>query len=295
MATGTLAEARGPSRHRARGRGRFRNWVVYAALGAAVVYTLFPILWMISNSVKKRGEIMASPVVWITENPTLVNYVETFIVRDFFDFMMNSLVVAISVTAISLTCGTFTAYGLARFTYFGSFKKHLSFWILSTRMIPPIVTILPLYILFQNLGLLDSKLSLIITYTGFNLPFVVWMMKGYFSEIPPELEESAMVDGDTRLGAMFRIALPLAKPSLAATAIFSFILSWNEMLIALILADTSSSTTLPIGIAGRVTQFRTAWGEISAAGFISIIPIIIFAFVVQRHLVRGLSFGAVKG
>ena len=174
-------------------------------------------------------------------------------------------------------------------------RKHVSFWILSTRMMPPIVTIIPLFIFFGTLNLLNTKTAVVIAYTAFNLPFVTWMMKSYFQDLPVELEEAAMVDGDTRWGAFIRVALPLARPGLAATAIFSLILAWNEFLLALILTHTERSQTLPIGISGRVTQYTTYWGEISAAGFLASIPIMIFAFIVQRHLVRGLSFGAVKG
>ena len=148
---------------------------------------------------------------------------------------------------------------------------------------------------FGFLELLNTKTALVISYTGNNLPFVVWMMRSYFAEIPADLEESAMVDGDTRLGAFWRVILPLARPGLAATAIFCFILSWNELLFALIITETTSANTLPIGIAGRITQYKVVWGEISASGFAACVPIIIFAFIVQRHLVRGLSFGAVKG
>jgi len=135
----------------------------------------------------------------------------------------------------------------------------------------------------------------IIAYTAFNLPFATWMMKSYFQDLPVELEEAAMVDGDTRWGAFLRVALPLSRPGLAATAIFCVIISWNEFLLALVLTQTEQSQTLPIGIAGRVTQYTTHWGEISAAGFLAAIPIMVFAFIVQKHLVRGLSFGAVKG
>jgi multiple sugar transport system permease protein len=162
-------------------------------------------------------------------------------------------------------------------------------------MMPPIVTIIPLYIAFNYLDMLNTKPAVAIAYTAFNLPFATWMMKSYFQDLPVELEEAAIVDGDTRWGAFLRVALPLARPGLAATAIFCLIVSWNEFLLALVLTLTAQSQTLPIGIAGRVTQYTTYWGEISAAGFMACIPIMIFAFIVQKHLVRGLSFGAVKG
>ncbi len=268
--------------------------IAYATIALAVVYTVFPVVWLFSNSFKTRLDMFALPPIWLVDNPTLFNYVQTFVERPFVTYMMNSVIIAFATTIFSLIIGTLAGYALARFDY-GRAKYHISFWILSTRMMPPIVTIVPLFIFFNFLDLLNTKTALVIAYTGFNLPFVVWMMKSYFSEIPRDLEESAMVDGDTRMGAFLRVILPLARPGLAATAIFCLILSWNEMLFALIITDTTTSNTLPIGIAGRITQYKTEWGEISAAGFAACVPIIIFAFVVQKHLVRGLSFGAVKG
>jgi multiple sugar transport system permease protein len=173
-------------------------------------------------------------------------------------------------------------------------KKHVSFWILSTRMMPPIVTLVPLYVMFSWLRILNTKTALVIAYTGFNLPFVVWLMRSYFSDLPRDLEESALVDGDSHWGAFRRIAIPLATPGLLASAVFCFILAWNELLFALVFTDTVVANTLPIGIAGRITEFEVAWGEISAAGFVACLPIIVLAFVVQKHIVRGLAFGAVK-
>ncbi len=277
------------------GRERAKTWIVYAIVVFALFYTVFPVAWLLINSFKTRLDMFAMPPIWIVDNPTLYNYVQTFVEREFVTYMWNSTLVALFTTLFSLVIGTLAGYALARFSYPGRMKYHVSFWILSTRMIPPIVTIMPLYIFFSFLGLLNTKTALVIAYTGFNLPFVVWMMKSYFAEIPRDLEESAMVDGDTRMGAFFRIILPLARPGLAATAIFCLILSWNELLFALIITETTSANTLPIGIAGRITQYKVEWGEISASGFAACVPIIIFAFVVQRHLVRGLSFGSVKG
>ena len=279
------------SRSAARAKAAFAGAIIIFAL----FYTLFPIYWIGLNSFKTDLDIFAVPPVWADFKPTMMHYVATFIERPFLKFMLNSAIIAVATTVVSLFFGTIAGYALARFTYPGRTKYHLSFWILSTRMMPPIVTIIPLFIFFTTLEMLNTKTAVVIAYTGFNLPFVIWMMKGYFQELPRDLEESAMVDGDTRMGAFIRILLPLAKPGLAATAIFSLILAWNELLLALILTETEKSVTLPIGIAGRVTQYTTFWGEISAAGFLASIPIVIFAFVVQRHLVRGLSFGAVKG
>lgn len=291
----TATPATYPSTTASANRERAKRLLVYALIAFAIVYTVFPVLWLFVNSFKTRLDMFAMPPIWIVDNPTLYNYVQTFVEREFVTYMFNSLIVALMTTLLSLAIGTIAGFALARFRYPANTKFHLSFWILSTRMMPPIVTIVPLYVFFGFLDLLNTKTALVISYTGFNLPFVVWMMRSYFAEIPADLEESAMVDGDTRLGAFWRVILPLARPGLAATAIFCFILSWNELLFALIITETTSANTLPIGIAGRITQYKVEWGEISASGFAACVPIIIFAFIVQRHLVRGLSFGAVKG
>jgi multiple sugar transport system permease protein len=269
--------------------------LAYFAVLLALFLTLFPIYWIALNSLKFNIDIFAVPPLWFDFSPTLANYDATYNERNFTGFAMNSLIVASASTAISVALGTMAGYALARFRYPGNAKFHISFWILSTRMMPPIVTVIPLYIFFNFVNLDNTKTALIIAYTAFNLPFATWMMKSYFQDLPVELEESAMVDGDTRWGAFLRVALPLARPGLAATAIFCLIISWNEFLLALVLTQTEQSQTLPIGIAGRVTQYTTHWGEISAAGFLAAVPIMVFALIVQRHLVRGLSFGAIKG
>jgi len=261
----------------------------------ALFWTLFPIYWIGVNSIKADIDIFAVPPLWVDFKPTFKHYVAALIERPFLVYALNSLIIAASTTLVSLVLGTMAGYALARFSYPGKMRHNVSFWILSTRMMPPIVGIIPLFVLFGNLNLLDTRTAVVIAYTTFNLPFVTWMMKSYFREIPVELEEAAIVDGDTRWGAFIRVALPLAKPGLAATAIFSLIVAWNEFLLALTITLTEQSVTLPVGIAGRITQYNTYWGEISAAGFLASVPIIVFAFMVQRHLVRGLSFGALKG
>ena len=280
-------------------RSRTREALVrlsaYLAVLVALVVTLFPIYWIAANSFKFDIDIFAVPPEWFPKNPTLKHYRAAFVERPFLRYMLNSFLAALGTTIVSVTFGTMAGYALARFRYPGQWRYQMSFWILSTRMMPPIVSIIPLYLFFNFFDMLNTKSALVIAYTAFNLPFATWMMKSYFQDLPVELEEAAMVDGDTRWGAFLRVALPLARPGLAATAIFCLIISWNEFLFALIITLTEQSQTLPIGIAGRVTQYNTYWGEISAAGFMASIPIVIFAFMVQRHLVRGLSFGAVKG
>jgi len=162
-------------------------------------------------------------------------------------------------------------------------------------MFPAIVTAVPLFLMMRDLHLLNTRSALVLVYTGFNLPFVVWMMRGFLAEVPHDLEEAALIDGDTRIGAFRRIVLPLVAPGLAATAVFCLIVSWNEFLYALVLTQTDTAITLPVGIAGRVTQYEIKLGVMSAAGVVAIVPIVVFALAVQKYLVRGLSLGAVKG
>ncbi|MEZ2131775.1 MULTISPECIES: carbohydrate ABC transporter permease [unclassified Sinorhizobium] len=269
--------------------------LAYLVMIVALFIAVFPVYWLAVNSFKLDIDIFAVPPVWFDFSPTLKHYEAAFIEQPFLIYALNSFIIAVATTIVSLIFGTMAGYALARFRYPGQLRYQISFWILSTRMMPPIVTIIPLFIFFNFFGLLNTRLAVVVSYTAFNLPFVTWMMKSYFQDLPPELEEAAMVDGDTRWGAFLHVALPLARPGLAATAIFSLILAWNEFLLALILTQTDRSMTLPVGISGRVTQYTTHWGEISAAGFLASVPIIIFALIVQRHLVRGLSFGAVKG
>src|SRR5581483_5815107 len=209
-------------------------------------------------------------------------------------YMLNSVIVVGVSTLISLFFGTLAGYSLARFAFTPTFKRQISFWILSTRMIPPIVTIIPIFLIYRNLQLLNTYAGMIIVYVGFTLPFTTWMMRAFVREVPVDLEEAAMVDGDTRLTALLRIVLPLTAPGLVATAIFSLILVWNEFLFALILTTTSATITLPVGISGFVSQFEVLWGQMSAVGTVAIIPILIFTLAVQRYLVRGLTLGAVK-
>jgi multiple sugar transport system permease protein len=280
---------------RSRAKALTLRLLAYATIAVALIVTLFPVYWIASNSFKFDIDIFSVPPLWFPTNPTLKHYHAAFVERPFLQYGLNSLIVAVATTCVSVVLGTMAGYALARFRYPGGSRYQISFWILSTRMMPPIVSIIPLYLFFNYFSMLNTKTALVIAYTAFNLPFATWMMKSYFQDLPVELEEAAMVDGDTRWGAFLHVALPLARPGLAATAIFCLIISWNEFLLALIITLTEQSQTLPIGIAGRVTQYNTYWGEISASGFTACIPIVIFAFIVQKHLVRGLSFGAIKG
>ena len=267
----------------------------YAVLLLASFASLAPVYWMLTISLKSEADHFASPPKWFTFSPTLAHYQDAFVARSFGQYLLTSAIVALLSTGFALLIGTLAAYALARFEMRFRLNRRLSLWILSTRMFPPIVTIVPLFLMMREVRLINTIASLVIVYTAFNLPCVVWMMRGFFNEVPREMEEAAMVDGDSRLGALFRVILPLVKPGLAATAVFCLIMSWNEFLFALVLTQTEAAMTLPIGIAGRVTQYEIKWGVMSAAGVVAMLPILIFALSMQRYLVRGLSLGAVKG
>lgn len=266
----------------------------YLTLAVIMIVVLFPIYWMVITGFKNRLELTTYPPTLFPRTFILDNYKEAFSHSDIPRYMLNSVIVVSISTLISLIFGTLAGYSLARFPFTPGFKKNISFWILSTRMLPPIVTIIPIFLIFKELQLLNTYLGMIIVYTGFTLPFTVWMMRAFVREVPVDLEEAAMVDGDTRLTALLRIVLPLTAPGLVATAIFALILVWNEFLFALILTTTSSAITLPVGISGFVSQFEVLWGQMSAVGTVAIIPILVFTFAVQRYLVRGLTLGAVK-
>lgn len=267
----------------------------YVLLCIVFVVAVAPVYWMLTISFKTEVDQFASPPAWFSFSPTFSHFYDAFVIRSFGRYLLTSALVAVLSTCFALMIGTLAAYALARFQLPHNLQEKISLWILSTRMFPAIVTVVPLFLMMRDLQLLNTRASLVIVYTAFNLPFVVWMMRGFFAELPRDLEEAALVDGDSRIGALWRIVLPLVAPGLAATAVFCLIVSWNEFLFALVLTQTDAAMTLPVGIAGRVTQYEIKWGVMSAAGVVAMIPILIFALAVQKYLVRGLSLGAVKG
>ena len=255
-----------------------------------LIFVLFPILWAVMSSLKTQGQAQSIPPVWIFK-PGFDNFVSAFVKRDFGRLLINSLTVCLSATFFSVALGALAGYGLARFQIKG--KNVVLMWIMSIRMFPPIAAIIPFFLLYKELGLIDTRLGLIIAYTGFNLPFAVWIMHGFFLEIPRDLDDAALIDGCSPWRAFFTIALPLAAPGLVATAIFAMLFSWNEFMFALILSR-SNSQTMPVGIMGFITHRGVIWGEIMAAASIIMIPMVAFTLFAQKYLVRGLTLGAVK-
>jgi multiple sugar transport system permease protein len=264
-----------------------------ALLALALVITLLPVYWMAITSLKAQVEVFASPPTFVPQRPTLENYVSLFANRNMGAYLLNSLIVVGVSVLLALAIGSLAAYALARFRM-GRLNDRLSFWVLAPRMIPPIAIVVPIFLSLQQLGLLNKHLGLILVYTAFNLPFVVWMMRSFFQEIPIDLEEAAMVDGASRLSAFWHVMLPLAAPGLAATAIFAIIVTYNEFFFALTLTSTPAAATLPVGTAALIGKTQTLFGEMAAAGMLATVPIVLFALLVQRHLVRGLTLGAVK-
>jgi len=272
-----------------------QKWFRYVLLTPALMFALAPVYWMLTISLKSDVDQFAVPPPWFVFTPTLDHYYDAFVTRGFGEYLLTSAIISVGSTLCALVIGTLAAYALARFELPWRLNRHLSLWILSTRMFPAIVTAVPLFLMMRDLRLLNTRASLIIVYTAFNLPFVVWMMRGFFADLPRDLEEAALVDGDSRLGALVRVVLPLVAPGLAATAVFCLIISWNEFLFALVMTQTDAAMTLPVGIAGRVTQYEIKWGVMSAAASVALAPILVFALALQKYLVRGLSLGAVKG
>lgn len=254
--------------------------------------TLFPLYWLVTLSVKTPGEALTSPPVWIPTEVTLESYRTVLFDRGFSRFFLNGLLVSTSSALISLALGSAAAYGLNA-GFRGSQVLALS--ILAVRMIPPIVLAVPLFKIMRDYGLLDTYRGLILVYIVFTLPFAIWMMRGFLLEVPAELEDAARIDGLSRFGAFVRIVLPLTAPGLAATSIFCFLLAWNEYLFALILTRTTSTQTMPIAVSSFMTDQYIEWGNMAATAVLAIVPVVLLMAMVQRYLVRGLTFGAVKG
>ncbi|MFQ5795692.1 MAG: carbohydrate ABC transporter permease [Candidatus Bipolaricaulia bacterium] len=265
------------------------TWLKHLTFVAIVVVFFFPIFWMLVSSFKPNSEVITYPPTFIPDRPTLSGYIEGFQARGG-TALKNSLLVATVTTAVSIVAGSLAAYSFARFKL-GGF--HLPFWILSTRMMPAVASIIPIFILFKNLGFIDTWYGIAIAHLVITLPFAVWMMRGFFMEVPVELEESAMIDGASRLRALFRIVLPLTAPGLVVTAFFTFIFSWNELIFAVILSRRAA-TTLPVivsGMHGSGSGFL--FSVMSALSVVGMIPVLVLAFFSQKYLVRGMTFGAV--
>jgi multiple sugar transport system permease protein len=269
--------------------------VLWAGLVALTLFALAPFAWVFLTSLKTRAELYATPLTYWPRTVTFANYVDAWTSKltPFSRFFANSLwvssVTMVATTVISILAG----YAIARFRFAGRQTFLLVF--LATQMFPAVLLIAPLLSQWHAWGLIDTYQALIYSNFSFTVPFTVWMLVGYFESIPRELEESALMDGCGRFGALCRVVLPLAAPGIAATAIFAFVASWSELLFAITFTSQTEMRTLSAGLLFMVGQYEIQWGQLSAGVVISTIPVAILFTFLQRHLIRGLTAGALKG
>ncbi len=295
------------------GRRRFRpgRIALYAAVGFIVAASMSPVVWLFISSISPDVELASAPPHWVPEHPTGLRYRALLlgsghlglqalgpslarVARDFKDAFRNSLIVDVVSTAVSLSLGSLAAYGLVRMTFPG--RTVLWFLAMGTRALPPISLVIPLYLVFRTLAILNTHYALILAYSAMLMPLVIWIMGNYLRSIPRELEEAAFIDGCSLPAALWRVVAPLAAPGLAATAIVCFLLAWDEFLFALTFTETMASKTLPVAISEFSTDFGGLdFGLVATGGVLTSIPPILIALVFQRYLVWGLTGGAVKG
>ncbi|WP_254273778.1 carbohydrate ABC transporter permease [Haloarcula marina] len=274
--------------------------VAYGLLGLYVFVIWFPIYFIFITSIKPTSAVLDIPISFFPTQPTVSNYVEIFQNRPFELYTLNSLIVASTTTIICVTLGTVTGYSFSRYDFIGN--KALLLSIVGARMIPPIALIVPFFSIMSNPPLIgwltgslyDTRIALILTYTFFNLPFAVWIMKNYFDGVPESLDEQARIDGCSRWEGFVKIILPMAKPGIAATAILAFIFSWNEFVFALVLTSSEQAQTLPIAVSLFVADDFVDWAHLAAGGMIAALPGILFGLFFQQYIVSGLTQGAVK-
>jgi multiple sugar transport system permease protein len=275
-----------------RRRFPWKSLALYAILFVVVLLIAFPIYWMFTISMKVPRDIYRTPALW-PDFVTGDNYRELIEEKDFLTNIKNSLIVAGSVTIVSLMVSSFAAYSIVRFKY--RFKGLIGRLILFAYLTPVSLLFIPLSIIVARLHLGNSLLGLVVVYLTFSIPLSTWLLSGYFRGVPAELEEQAMVDGSGRLGALFRILIPLSAPGLVAVAIFTFTGAWNELLLALIFITSENKRTVPLGLNYLITGDVFLWGPIMAGAVLSSLPVIILYFLAQRFMVAGMTSGSVKG
>lgn len=283
---------------RARRRGSTsRSVLELVLLIVLAVVVLFPVLWMLQTSVKVGQDIYAIPAKFFGFELTLDHYRNVFVgpnggASNLSRSFLNSVVVAGTSTVLATLLGVPAAWAYSRFTL--KAKRDQLFFVLSTRFMPPVVVVIPIFLMYRTLGLIDTWLGLILIYTAFNLPFTIWMMKGFVDEVPAEYEDAAMLDGYSRLQAFWRVTLPLLVPGIAATAVFALIFSWNEFVYAIFLTSSQNVRTAPPAIAGLIGGTTVDWGLVAASAVVFAVPVLVFAYLVRKHLVAGVTLGAVR-
>ena len=279
------------NRRRARRTGRML--LLHALAVAITIATVYPVLVVVNVSLRPSDALYTTSLRLIPENATLRAFSTLLFQKSFLLWMRNSLIVALAVTILGVALASTAGYAFSRFSFPG--RKGGMIALLVTQMFPATMLLLPLFILMRGLGLVDTLLGLVIAYTATVLPFTVWTMKGYYDTIPRDLEEAAMVDGASHLGAFVRVVLPLARPALMITGLFSFMSGWSEFIVARVVLSSQSLYTLPLGLEGLAGTFQTEWATYSAGSLLVSLPVVVLFLVLNRFLVGGLTLGGVKG
>ncbi|HTP02283.1 MAG TPA: carbohydrate ABC transporter permease [Anaerolineales bacterium] len=283
-------------------RRRVREKLLYTLLTLPVYFFIFfPVLWLFSASLSNQVELFTVPPHWIPQHPTFQNYLDIFfpsqaassVPRTFAVSLLNSMKIASAVTVICILLGSLAAYALVRIPF--GLNRSTQLGLITTRMIPEISLILPLFILASGMHLINKPIVLILTYMSFALPYTIWLMAAYFQTVPVELEDAARLDGCSRLGILFRVVMPISVPGLVSTGMFVFLLAWDEFFYALIFTSTLAAKTVPVAIAEFVGRYVVNVNGMMAGGILAAIPPVIIALIFQRYIVSGMTAGAVKG
>ena len=266
-------------------------------LAVLTLFSLLPMVWMLLTSVKSQFAALQYPPEWVPRNPTMENYTRLLsptndVGREFLQYLLNSLWVSFATTVLGVAVAVPAAYAFSRFRFPG--RNLLFYSVLLRNMFPAVVFLMPLFIMMRWLGLVNTYASLILTYLTFGLPLSIWLLKGFYDNIPVQLEQAARIDGATRFQAFFLIVMPLSSPGIIATAIYSFILAWNEYVYALTFLNDKSKLTLPVGLQRFFSEYATNWPGLMAASFIMSVPVVVLFLFMQKYFVRALTEGAVK-
>ncbi|WP_181703357.1 carbohydrate ABC transporter permease [Chthonobacter albigriseus] len=270
----------------------------FVGLFLAMTVICLPGLWIVLNSLRPAVEIMAKPPVWIPQDLSLDAYVAMFgrVGQGgipVWDYFRNSLIISVTSTVIAIAIGMSGGYAFARYRFRGKSTLFLGFML--SRTVPGIALSLPLFIIYARMGIIDTHFSLIVTYVALNVPFTIWLIEGFFRQVPKDLAEAAQIDGCTRWQAFWAVEFPLAGPGIASSGIFAFLTSWNEFALASQLTRSVNSKTLPVGLLDYTSEFTIDWRGMCALAVVMIVPALALTFAIQKHLVSGLTFGAVKG
>jgi multiple sugar transport system permease protein len=277
----------------------WQRWLIRLGVFVSMTILVVPGAWVVLTAFRQNIEILAKPAVWIPQQLTLHNFQGIFGLLDtqqglpVASYFVNSLVISVTSTVVAIAVGMMGGYAFARYRFKGKGALFLGFML--SRTVPGVALSLPLFIIWARIGLIDTSWGLILVYMSINIPFTIWLTDGFFRQIPVDLSEAAQIDGCTRWQAFWKVEFPLARAGLASAAIFAFLTSWNEYALASQLTRTTASKTMPVGLMDFTAQFTVDWAGMSAMAVLIIIPALVLTFIVQKHLIAGLTFGGVKG